>query len=386
LTENERSLAVRGRQRPGVLPAVPDLRRLRAAEDSATPERPTIAEIVQRYLAWKSGKAAKDTIRTYTDALRLFGEWLSMAGIDAFTEDADALPTSVMEEYIVWARQRPSKRSGRPQAPSSVALYYAAVTDLFRFAARRKWLPDRFRWAEMKADAQETLGKIPKRSARHDRRIPLLVDYVDNLPLPSVEQRNGISRLELLRNRALMHLLLSSGMRREEVTTLNRTDVEEGWAESAVIVGKGAKERRVFWDTETRKAVHAWLAARSDDHLPLFIRLDNRRGQPGPDGERWRMTPQSVWDIVKRYAGLFGIHATPHAFRHAMASAMLENEAPISLIQELLGHSSPTVTRQVYAAYEQRTLRKHFDRYNPTTSQQVAKLEAEQEQRRADPG
>jgi integrase len=67
-----------------------------------------------------------------------------------------------------------------------------------------------------------------------------------------------------------------------------------------------------------------------------------------------------------------------------MASAMLENEAPILLIQELLGHSSPTVTRQVYAAYEQRTLRKGFDKYNPPISQQVAKLEAEREQRRTE--
>lgn len=54
------------------------------------------------------------------------------------------------------------------------------------------------------------LGKVPKRSARHDRRIPLLVAYVDQLPLRPLEQRNGISRLELLGNQALIHLLLSS--------------------------------------------------------------------------------------------------------------------------------------------------------------------------------
>jgi len=375
-------LAVPERTRPRVLPAVPDLRKLRAAEDAATLERPTIAEIVECYLAWKSSKVAKHTTRTYINALYLFGQWLAMCGINVFEEHVDVLPTSVIDEYIVWMRQRPSKRSGKPLAQTSVALYCAAVTDLFKFAARRRFLPERFHWAEMKADAQETLGKISKRSARHDRRIPLLVAYVDQLPLPSVEQRKGISRLELLRNRALMYLLLSSGMRREEVTTLNRTDVDGGWAESAVIVGKGSKERRVFWDTETRKAVHSWLAARSDDYLPLFIRLDNRRGQPGPSGERWRLSPQSVWYIVKRYAAACGIQATPHAFRHAMASAMLESDAPLSLIQELLGHSSPTVTRQAYAAYEQRTVRAGFDKYNPPASQQAAKLEAEQERRR----
>jgi site-specific recombinase XerD len=364
------------------LPAPPDLRRLREQEGSAIPERLTIAALIDRYLTWKAGVAAKDTIRTYRDGLRHFSEFLAMSGINAFEEEPDVLPASIMEEYIVWVRQRPSRRSGKPLATSSVALYHAAVADLFKYAARRKLLPERFRWAEMKANAAETLGKVQRRSARHDRRIPLLVAHVDNLSLPPVEERKGISRLELLRNRALMHLLLSSGMRREEVTTLNRGDVEDGWTDTAVIVGKGSKERRVFWDNDTRKAVHAWMAARSDDLVPLFIRLDNRRGIPGPYGEHWRMTPQSVWDIVKKYAEPFGIHATPHAFRHAMASAMLNNGAPLSLIQDLLGHANITTTKTVYAAYEQRTLRKGFDEFNPSATQQVAELEAEQERRR----
>jgi integrase len=65
-----------------------------------------------------------------------------------------------------------------------------------------------------------------------------------------------------------------------------------------------------------------------------------------------------------------------------MASAVLESDALLSLIQELLGHSSPTVTRQVYAAYKQKAVRAGFDKYNPPMSKQVAKLEAEQEQRR----
>jgi integrase/recombinase XerD len=166
------------------------------------------------------------------------------------------------------------------------------------------------------------------RSARHDRRVPLLVAYVDNLPMPDASQRGGISRLELLRDRALLHLLLSSGMRREEVLTLNRADIEEGWATSAVIIGKGSKERTVFWDSETQVAIRAYLEARTDPHPPVFIRLDNHRGAPGSAGEAWRLSKQSCWLIVTRYSKLTGIPATPHAFRHAMASAMLNNEAP----------------------------------------------------------
>jgi integrase/recombinase XerD len=234
----------------------------------------------------------------------------------------------------------------------------------------------------MTANADETLGKVPRLSARHDRRIPLLVAYVDQLPAPDAAARCGLSRIELLRNKALLHPLLSSGMRREEVTTLNRTDVEDGWATSAVIIGKGSKERTVFWDAETQQALRAYIEARTDAYLPLFLRFDNHRGVPGPNGEGWRLSPQSVRLFINKLSKLTGIPATPHSFRHAMASAMLNNDAPITLIQDLLGHSSPTVTRQVYAQYEQRTLRKGFDQYNPSASEQVAELEAEHERRR----
>ena len=65
-----------------------------------------------------------------------------------------------------------------------------------------------------------------------------------------------------------------------------------------------------------------------------------------------------------------------------MASAMLNSGAPISLIQDLLGHANVNTTKKVYAAYEQRTPLKGFEKFNPTASQQVAEIEAEQERRR----
>jgi hypothetical protein len=122
--------------------------------------------------------------------------------------DRSLQPVAILEQHIVWLRQRPSVRSGRPLAKTAVATYHAAVLDCFKWATRRKLVSDRFRWAEMAANAAETLGKVHKRSARHDRRIPLLVAYVDSLPLPDVRQRLGISRLELLRDRAAVLTLV----------------------------------------------------------------------------------------------------------------------------------------------------------------------------------
>jgi site-specific recombinase XerD len=162
-----------------------------------------------------------------------------------------------------------------------------------------------------------------------------------------------------------MHLLLSSGMSKAEVVALDRFQIEDASDDSALIVGRGGKERLVFWDAETRKALDAWLAARRDDYLPLFIRLDNHRGAPGRRGERWRLSAQNVWKLLTQYGRPLGIDAKPQAFRHAMASAMLENDAPIPLVQRLLGYSSATVTRLASAAYDAESLRQGFDRYRP---------------------
>ena len=123
----------------------------------------------------------------------------------------------------------------------------AAVADLFKYAARRGWLPDRFNWVEMRASAAETLGTIPTRSAQFDRRIPLLVAYVDQLSLPRDHQRTGRAHLELLRDRALMHLLLSSGMTNAEVVSLDRTHIEDARNDSAIILGRRGQERPVFF-------------------------------------------------------------------------------------------------------------------------------------------
>jgi hypothetical protein len=144
------------RRRRRTLPAAPDLRKLRDAETPAAPEQLTISEMIRHHLDWKAARAADNTLKAYRTGLRLFSQWLSLGGVDPLTATADALPRSVMDEYIVWMRERPSLRTGQPISVRSVALYHAAVVDLFKYAARRGWLPDRFNWVEMRASAAET--------------------------------------------------------------------------------------------------------------------------------------------------------------------------------------------------------------------------------------
>jgi site-specific recombinase XerD len=218
----------------------------------------------------------------------------------------------------------------------------------------------------MRAGLAMVMGRHKVRSPRIDARLPFIVTHVDGLPMPDLHQRVGIARVELLRDRALLHVLFHSGMRRAEVASLNRQDVQDGWAQDALVIGKGDKERNVFFGDDAQRAIRAYLEARNDDLVPLFLRHDNRCGKPGPGGEHWRLSLQSIWALVKRYADELGIKATPHAFRHLKASTLLNRGASLPEVQDVLGHSSPETTKAIYAHYTPKVLRAAVEKYSAT--------------------
>ncbi|MGH2370918.1 MAG: tyrosine-type recombinase/integrase, partial [Chloroflexota bacterium] len=220
------------------------------------------------------------------------------------------------------------------------------------------------------------MGRPPSyKTPRVDGGLPEIVTYVDSIPLPggasAAAQRR---RLELLRDRAMIRTLYCTAMRRAEVVSLNRADVQDGRADQALVTGKGEKERVVFFDNATLAAIRAYLQTRNDTYAPLFIRHDTGRGQPGPSGTRYRITVQTVWNVVKRYARAVGVRASPHAFRHDKASVMLNQGAQLSEVQDILGHASPETTKKIYAHYETAHLRDAFDRYSVPPEARVRRL------------
>src|SRR5260221_9632101 len=108
----------------------------------------------------------------------------------------------------------------------------------------------------------------------------------------------------------------------------------------------------------------------------------NRRGRPGPRGERWRLSLQSVRGVVIDYARAVGVTATPHAFRHLKASTLLNRGASLSEVQDVLGHADPGITKQIYAHYTPQLLRAAVEKYSATPAELAAALEAERERRR----
>jgi site-specific recombinase XerD len=305
------------------------------------------------------------TAANYRSALRRFEEFLEDeteqggAGFPAAGRvPTDRLAADVLERFYTYLL----RHYGRGQRATCVA-YVTEVRAFFRFLDRRRWLHPDVSYERMKDGLRELIGRTPYKTPRVGDSVAQVVLYVDRLPLPPAAA-GAQARLTLLRDRALLRTLWATGMRREEVSRLNRGDIQDGRAAEGLITGKGGKDRVVFFDEPALAAIRAYLDARGDTHLPLYIRHDDGRGRPGPRGERWRLSPQSVWGVVKKYAALAGVDATTHHLRHLKARTLLNNGAQLAEVQDLLGHASPETTKRIYAQYTTQRLREAFDRFS----------------------
>jgi site-specific recombinase XerD len=179
-----------------------------------------------------------------------------------------------------------------------------------------------------------------------------------------------------LRDRAILDLLFSSGMRVSELCQLNREHINLKRREFQVL-GKGNKNRLVFVSPSAAAALHDYLYSRTDTAVPLFLNesrniASNLSGEKIIDkkGEYRRLTPRSIQRIVSHYARKAGItkHVSPHTLRHSFATNLLENGADLRSIQAMLGHEDISTT-QIYTHMASPHLRKVHEQFHrdPTT-------------------
>lgn len=193
--------------------------------------------------------------------------------------------------------------------------------------------------------ARKATAKRGKRFPRTPNKgsVEKIMAIVDNL--------NGDSPI-IERNIAIIHFLHSSGCRAGELVSLTINDLDLG-ERSAVVTGKGNKDRRVFIDTETVEALKLYFAARdawaktkhAKPETPVFCRHDRGAGKKAK-----KISTFTVRKIVSTIAVIANLdeNFTPHSFRHAFAITMLRKTRDISLVQRLLGHEDPATTT-IYA-------------------------------------
>lgn len=161
--------------------------------------------------------------------------------------------------------------------------------------------------------------------------------------------------LQALRDRAMLELLFSTGLRVSELCSLN-ADIDLTRDEFSVR-GKGDKVRVVFLSPSAKKTIAEYLKKRGDMGEALFVGY-GRGGRSGTGKDTGRLTPRSVERIVKQYAIKGGItrKVTPHVIRHSFATDLLENGADLRSVQALLGHAN-IATTQVYTHVTDKHLR-----------------------------
>jgi len=162
----------------------------------------------------------------------------------------------------------------------------------------------------------------------------------------------GDSSLSSLRDRAILELFFSTGLRVSELCALNR-DLDLTRDEFSVR-GKGEKIRVVFLSGDAKDAIKAYENKRGDVDEALFIQM----GRASKNADELRLTPRSIERIVKGYAIKAGItrKVTPHVIRHSFATDLLENGADLRSVQALLGHAN-IATTQVYTHITDKHLR-----------------------------
>lgn len=170
-----------------------------------------------------------------------------------------------------------------------------------------------------------------------------------------------------LRDRAIIELLFSSGLRVSELINLNRDHINTERREF-MVRGKGQKDRPIFIGEAAAGHVMNYLEARTDTLPPLFLSY-SRNHQITNSGDYRRLSARSVQRIISHYARMAGItkHVSPHTMRHSYATDLLMNGADLRSVQSMLGHSNISTT-QVYTHVTDEHLREVYEKFHSDTN------------------
>ena len=272
------------------------------------------------YLEVEKGRSLK-TIENYAHYLNRFDEFAGEIKVSKITLD-------MISKWRKWLN-RYTTDDGRVIGRTTQNYHLIAMRSFLRYLARRdiaSLAPDKIELATAKRPPVSFLDKD---------EVQRLMDTVKPDTLAGK------------RDRAILALLFSSGLRISELVALNRDSINLERGEFT-IRGKGQKDRPVYISEYATHILQDYLASRKDDFDPLFIHFSGSKSEL-EGGNYTRLTARSIQRAVERYSKQAGItkHVTPHTLRHSFATDLLMNGADLRSVQGLLGHSN-IATTQVY--------------------------------------
>ncbi|MCX6751961.1 MAG: tyrosine-type recombinase/integrase [Candidatus Nomurabacteria bacterium] len=305
------------------------------------------------YLEIEKGSSAR-TIENYQHYLERFFEHTKV-------KTASDIDDDVLREFRLWLNRQPKKKGKDP----SVTL--SKKTQNFHLIALRVFLKylTRRNIKSLPADRIE-LAKIPERT----------IDLITPEELSRLLNASDEKNIKSLRDKAILELLFSTGLRVAELCSLPR-DINPH-SEELSVRGKGGKVRVVFISKQAQDALKNYLDARKDMGEGLFVRLDSadngKKIKTKDNSKKYRgkeydnLDRHSVERIVKHYAIKAGIakKVTPHVLRHMFATDLLSNGADIRSVQAMLGHANIGTT-QIYTHVTDKHLRDIHKKFHDTS-------------------
>ena len=282
------------------------------------------------YIEIERGRAVK-TIENYDHYLTRYFAQMKIQSVSDISEQN-------IREFRIWLNRQSGTNNGSMKRRTQ-NYYMIALRAFLKFLRKR----------DIPAISPEKieLAKLPERE----------LDLISPAELGRLMQAADGAESKDLRDRAILELFFSTGLRVSELCALNcDLDLTQ---DSFSVRGKGEKVRVVFLSGAAKSAVAAYLKARKDMAKALFV--NDQAGTAIPS----RLTPRSVERIIKKCAMKAGItkKMTPHILRHVFATDLLNNGADIRSVQQLLGHASINTT-QIYTHITDAHLREVHKKYH----------------------
>ena len=268
----------------------------------------------------------------YSRFLKKFLVWLKKNNL------GDLKPHELSPAHIWDYRVYLSRQSKPPLKKSTQNYYLIALRSLLNFFADRDILT-------LPAE------KIKLAKNKDEKKVYFLnLKQIKKLfSAPDINKING------LRDRAILEVFFSAGLRIAELTSLNRDQIQIGQSVKDLeigIIGKGNRNRTVYFSERAMYWLKKYLNTRTDKDKALFINYYGKKNAPR------RLTDRSIERSIKKYALMVGlsINTTPHTIRHSFATDLLTQGVDLRLIQEFLGHRN-IATTQIYTHVTNKRLR-----------------------------
>jgi len=284
---------------------------------------------------------SKLTIRDYKHYLKVFNEWFFATFPEKGIGDLDL---SIVRKYRVYLANRVDPK-GLTLKRVTQNYYVIALRSFLRFLIKN----DHKTLEPSKIDLPKTESRSLKFLERE--QVERLVTSCDT------------SKEEGIRDRTIIELLFSTGLRVSELVKLNHNQINLQRREFGVI-GKGGRARIVFVSERAAFWIDKYLKKRKDNFKPLFIRYAGKVIEEN-GGEKMRLTARSVERLVKKYVrkARIPVDATVHTLRHSFATDLLTNGADLRSVQEMLGHKNISTT-QIYTHITNKKLREVHDSFH----------------------